>query len=60
MTGSVFIEYFFDLRKEEDAPIFTGMQAKYSDDTAQMLETVKEDILVQLKRFYKDTANTVF
>ena len=39
----------FDLRKEEDAPIFTGMQAKYSDDTAQMLETVKEDILVQLK-----------
>lgn len=38
-----------DLRKEEDAPIFTGMQAKYSDETAQILEKVKEDILFQLK-----------
>lgn len=37
-----------DLKKEEKAPVFTGLQAKYSDETAEILEEVKKNILEQL------------
>lgn len=33
----------------EDAPVTTSFQAKYSDDTARILDTVRKDILEQLK-----------
>lgn len=38
-----------DLKKEEEAPIFTSFQAKYDDETAEILEGVKKDILTQLE-----------
>lgn len=38
-----------DLKKEEEAPIFTSFQAKYNDETAEILEGVKKDILTQLE-----------
>lgn len=34
--------------KEDDAPIFTGLQAKYTDEIASILEEVKKNILDQL------------
>ena len=37
-----------DLRKEEEAPLFTSFQAKYNNETAEILEEVKRDILIQL------------
>lgn len=37
-----------DLKKEE-VPIFTSFQAKYDDETAEILEGVKKDILTQLE-----------
>lgn len=33
----------------EEAPIFTSLQAKYGDETAKILNTVRADILEQLK-----------
>ena len=38
-----------DLKKEDEAPIFTSFQAKYNDETAEILERVKKDILKQLE-----------
>lgn len=38
-----------DLKREADAPVFTSLQAKYDDETAELLEEVREDILSQLK-----------
>lgn len=38
-----------DLQKEEEAQSFTSYQAKYDDDTAEILEGVKKDILTQLE-----------
>ena len=38
-----------ELKKEKDAPEFTNLQAKYDDETAQILEEVKNNIYNQLK-----------
>lgn len=37
-----------DLRPVEGAPVFTNLQARYSDETAAILQQVREDILRQL------------
>lgn len=37
------------LKKVEGVPIFTSFQVKYDDETAKILEEVKQDILTQLK-----------
>ncbi|MFA9396862.1 MAG: hypothetical protein ACERKV_01160 [Clostridiaceae bacterium] len=38
-----------DLKREEDAAVFTSLQAKYDDETANILKEVRKDILSQLK-----------
>ena len=38
-----------DLREQKDAPIFTSFQAKYDDATAQLLDTVRTEMLQQLQ-----------
>ncbi len=37
-----------DLKREEEAPIFTSLQAKYDNEVTGILEKVKKDILEQL------------
>ena len=39
----------YNLIQDEDAPIFTSFQVKCSDETAEKLEQIREDILTQLK-----------
>lgn len=37
-----------ELQPEDEAPIFTCLQAKYSEETAKLLKDVREEILSQL------------
>lgn len=41
--------YLSEIKREEEAPIFTSLQAKYTDEIATILEEVKGNILDQLK-----------